>query len=213
MRRRRGLLLGLALLLGSAGCRNCDLVEAELRTLERDLTELKGELFRSEAHNEALQREMRNLRQGAVKATPEEASQQFTLRQIVLGRGTGGYDKDNCPGDDALQVVLEPRDGDGHAVKASGSLYVEVVEINREGLKTFLSSWDVPPEQLRRTWRSGFLSSGYDVVLPWKAWPNSDKLRVVARFSLADGRTFEADKDVTIRLTPAAPLRAHALLS
>src|SRR5439155_24466275 len=56
---------------------------------------------------------------------------------------------------------------------------------------------------LRKTWRSGLLSSGYQVVLPWKAWPSSEKLRVTARFTLVDGRSFEADKDVSIRLTPA----------
>jgi hypothetical protein len=201
--------LGLALLTGGAGCRNCDLVEAELRTLERDLGELKNELFRSEAQNEALQREVCALRQGGpVKVTPEEASQQFTVRQIVLGRGTGGHDTDGWPGDEALEVVLEPRDGDNHAIKASGTLYVEAVEINREGMKSFLSSWDVPPEQLRPTWRSGLFSTGYHVVLPWKAWPTSDKVRVTARFTLPDGRSFEADRDVTIRPTPVAKQKA-----
>ena len=41
-------------------------------------------------------------------------------------------------------------------------------------------------------------------MLPWKVWPSTEKLRVIAQFSLADGRFFEADKDVTIRLAPKA---------
>jgi hypothetical protein len=208
MRRRLGLFLGLALLGTVNGCRNCDLVEAELRTLERDLSQIRDELFRSEAHNDALHRELRALRQGGDKTTPEAAAQKYSLRQLVLGRGTGGTDDDGVPGDDGLQVVIEPRDGDGHAIKAGGVLYVEAVEITPEGLKAPLSTWELSPDQLRRTWRSGLLSSGYHVALPWKAWPSSEKVRVVARLTLDDGRAFEADRDVTIRLTPAAKRKA-----
>jgi hypothetical protein len=188
-----------------AGCRHSDLVEAELRTKESELRDIRCELMHSESHNEALQRELHAFHTiGAAKIPPELGSQIYTLKEIVLGRQTGGYDDDGCPGDEALQVVLEPRDTDDHAIKAPGFLHVEAVQINPEGLKMPLSAWDVPPDQLRRTWRTGLLSTGYYVVLPWKNWPTENRLRVTARFTLADNRLFEADKDVTIRLTPAA---------
>jgi hypothetical protein len=192
-----------ALSLSAVGCRSSDLVEAELRTRESELRKLKDELYRTELYNEALQREVNGFRAGATaKITPELASQTYTLKEIVLARQTGGYDDDGRPGDEALQVVLEPRDPDGHAIKAPGSLHINVLQISREGLKTPLSSWDITPEHLRRTWRSGLFSTGYYVVLPWKVWPTSSKLRVVARFRLPDDRFFEADKDITIRLPP-----------
>jgi hypothetical protein len=195
----------LATLLFVAGCKNNDLVEAELRTKENELREARDQLLQSEAHNEALQRELHAVHSSpSAKITPELGSQIYTLKEIVLGRQTGGYDDDDCPGDEALQVVLEPRDTDGHTIKAPGLLHVEVLEISPEGLKAPLSAWDVPPEQLRRTWRNGFLATGYYVVLPWKNWPSNNKLRVIARFTLADDRMFEADKDITIRLTPPA---------
>lgn len=199
------LFLGLA---SVAGCRNCDLVEAELRSRENDLREVRADLARVESHNEALVRELSSVRQGtAAKISPELASQTYTLKQITLGRGTGGVDEDDCPGDDALQVVLEPRDGDGHTIKAPGTAHIEAWEIGPQGLKTPLSTWDLTPEPLRHTWRSGLLSTGYFITLPWKNWPSSEKLRVIVRFTLIDGRVFEADKDVTIRLTPAAQRR------
>jgi hypothetical protein len=198
--------VGLAILFVSiVGCKsNSDFVEAELRTRENDLRDLRADVSRLQCQNEALVRELQATRQDtSAKITPELASQTYTLKQISLGRGTGGLDEDNCPGDEALMVVLEPKDCDGHTIKAPGSLHVEAYEISPEGLKTLLSSWDVPPDQLRRSWRSGFLSTGYFVTLPWKSWPGSEKLRVVTRFALADGRVYEADKDVTIHLTPA----------
>ena len=201
---RRAAFLPALLLLLAAGCRNCDLVEAELRTRERELRELHAEFARVEAENDALHREVRGLRQPGPHPTVEHASQTNTVRQVVLGRQTGGYDDDACPGDEALMVVCEPRDADGHALKAPGTLYVEAVEINAQGLKSVLSTWELSEAELRRTWRSGLLGSGYHVILPWKNWPTNERLRVVARLTLPDGRAFEADRDVRVRPTAVA---------
>ena len=187
----------------ATGCRRADLVEAELRTRERELRESRADLNQSEAYNQALQSELRDVRSSSSsKLTSERASQIYTIREVVLGRQTGGYDDDNIPGDEALQVVLEPRDPDGQAIKAPGHLRVTALQISPEGLKTPLSTWEIPPQELRRTWRNGFLSTGYYVVLPWQNWPTTPRVRVIAHFTLADGRIFEADKDVTIRLRP-----------
>jgi hypothetical protein len=196
----------LSFVLALAGCRgsNCDLVEAELRTREMQMADLRTERDHLVAHNQALQREVCVLRGGApFHMSPEEASQTYTLRSLVLGRQTGGLDDDGHPGDEALQVFVEPRDGDGHTIKAPGTLTVRAVEITPEGLKKPLCSWEVSADDLRRSWKSGLLSTGYSLVLPWKVWPTSEKVRVVAQFTLSDGRLFEAEKDVTVRLAPA----------
>jgi len=124
------------------------------------------------------------------------------VQTLVLGRQTGGRSNDICPGDDALQVQVEPRDPDGHAIKAPGQVLIEAQEITAEGIKRPLSSWLIPPDELRRSWKNGLLTTGYLLNLPWKVWPTTEKLRVRAQFQLADGRFFEADRDVTVRLTP-----------
>lgn len=203
MRRSSTILLGLLALV--AGCRNrSDLVEAELRTRESEMRMLRAELAKAEFMNQALTREVGALQQCPGKISPELASQTYTLKQIVLARQTGGYDRHRLPGDDALMVVLEPRDADGHTIKAPGSVQVTAQEVNAEGVKSVIGSWDIPPEELRRSWKEGFLSKGYHVVLPWKIWPNYDHVRVTARFCLADGRVFEADRDATVRPVPLA---------
>ena len=204
--RRRLIAIGVGVALLLTGCRsNCDLVEAELRTKDINLRETREELERQQAYNCALQREMAAIRGNTgQKMPPAEASQIFTLKSIALGRQTGGLNEDGVPGDEALQIVLEPRDSDDHAIKAPGTLTIQAIEITPEGLKKPLSSWRVPPDALRRTWKSGLWSSGYFVTLPWKVYPSQEKLRVVAQFVLADGRFFEADKDVTVRLVPDA---------
>jgi hypothetical protein len=211
-RRRRTfsfVLLLLPFALVSTGCRNTnqELLESELRARERDVRELREELGRLECYNEALQREAAcTHQQGAVGVSPEFAAQTFTLRKITLGRGTGGVDEDHKPGDEALLVVLEPRDADNHIIKAPGAVHVTAMDINSEGVKTPLSNWDVSPEQLRRSWRAGLFSTGYFLTLPWNScWPTSEQVRVLVRLQTADGRLFEVDRDVRVRLAAEPP--------
>jgi hypothetical protein len=204
-------------------------VERELRCKERQLREAREELEKAEALNEAFQRELCALRQGnsprpAVRessrsdgpellpqpkpgpAKPPQAAPavQGPIKEIVLARGTGGYSEGRGPADDSLQVVVEPRDTDGHSLKVLGCLHVTALEILPGGVKKPLSSWEVSVAELRRNWKSGLFSTGYYVVLPWKCPPSTEKLRVVVQFTTADGRLYEADKDVTIRLPPAS---------
>jgi hypothetical protein len=198
--------LGICFLL--AGCQSCEHVEAELRTRENEVRELREQLYHSEAFNHALQQQQLHAPppgpalNSASKLPADAVLPGCIIKEIVLGRLTGGYDDDRCPGDEGLQVIVEPRDPDGHSIKVPGTLYVTVLEVSPEGVKTPLSSWAIPPEELRRAWRTGLLSTGYYLTLPWKVWPTREKLRVVVQFILPDGRLFEADKDVTIRLVP-----------
>jgi hypothetical protein len=194
-------------MVAAAGCshHNCEQVESELRDKEAKLTEMTEEVHRLRSTNDAMQRELVAIHQGvAAKVPPEVAAQVYGVTSLVLGRQTGGYNHDDAPGDEALQVVLEPRDVDGHAIKAPGSLEVQALEILPEGIKKPLCSWQVGPEQLRFNWRSGLFATGYFVVLPWKVWPSVEKVRVVAHFTSTDGRVFEAERDVTVHLAPLA---------
>lgn len=197
--------LGAALAVSLAGCRSCDKVEAELRARESDVRELRDQLDRSEFQNKALVGELA-ARHGmpGPDGVLRPPSEPYPVRSIVLGRGTSGRMSETVPGDDALQVQLEPRDTENESIKAPGCATIELMEVNAEGLKRLITVWEVTAEQLRRSWRNGLLNTGYFLTLPWKVWPNTEKLRVVARFKLIDGRTFEADKDITVRLLPAA---------
>jgi hypothetical protein len=192
-------------LLAAAGCRhaNQELLESELRTKEIQYRELLDEHEKTEHHNQALEREIEAIRKGS-RLSSEQAAQTYNLKRIVLGRLTGGQDTDKKTGDDALLLAVEPRDGFDHVIKAPGHLTVWVLEITTQGVKRPLTTWEISPDQLARSWKSGLLSSGYVLTLPWKSYPTSENLRVVARLVTPDGRPFEADKDIRIRLVPGA---------
>src|SRR5262249_11214394 len=125
---------------------------------------------------------------------PERCIPGYPVRSLTLGRGTGGRDDHGLPGDEALEVVIEPKDPEGNATRAPGTAIVQVAEIGPDGIKRPLSSWDIGQHQLQQSWKTGLLTTGYVLVLPWKVWPSTEKLRVTVQFRLADGRLFEADR-------------------
>ena len=188
-----------------------DLLEAELRTREREILELRGEVQHQRQLNLTYQRQpawdatvQPGYAQHGGQVAPTGAAPTLPLKEIVLGSGTGGVDEDGKPGDESLMLVIVPRDDDGTAVKVPGQAVVAAYEISPQGLKTQIGQWNVTPDQLRRAWKSGLLSSGYFVPLQWDKLPGTDRLRLVARFTSNDGQTFEADKDVTVRVLPGS---------
>jgi hypothetical protein len=197
---RRRLTWIAAVFLVAAGCRSrSDLVEAELRTRDRELREARGELMQSTSMNEALENTLRaqQCNQPVSRPVTGFLSQ---IKDIQLGRGTGGVDENRIPGDQGLMVVLVPRDIDDSPIKAAGTLRVTALQISPEGLKSPLSTWDVSALKLRQSWRSGLFSTGYFVPLPWQALPTTEKLRIVATFMPLEGGVFEAERDITIKL-------------
>src|SRR5262249_22189675 len=140
---RPRLLFAVCLLTLAAGCRanRSSLVEAELRTREREIRELRSELDRAETFNSALQYDLTSRPTGClgvpvassgVAVDAPQAMMGGLIKQITLGRGTGGVDDDGLPGDEGLQVVIVPQDIDGSAVKVPGNVVVLAYEVTPE---------------------------------------------------------------------------------
>ena len=188
-----------------AGCKSPNhKLESELRARDNDIDYLKNELYRSKTYNKAMEMELHATRGEVPPGTPyDPLNKVYPLKHITLGRQTGGVDLDGQTGEEALQVIIEPKDAESHVVKVPGSVLIQVIEISTEGLKTPLSTWQVSNDELSKSWRNGLLTTGYALTMQWKLWPNSDKLRVIVHFKLDDGRLFEAEKDFTLKLPPA----------
>lgn len=186
-----------------AGCRSnnrYDLIEAELRTRERELSDTRAQLDQARNLNRAYEA---GQQRGA--PAPVGGGVFLPVKEIAIGRGTGGLDEDGAPGDEGLLVVIVPKDEDGSAVKVPARALVAAWEITPAGLKNPIGSWNVTADKLRGTWKSGLISTGYFVALPWQTFPSSDRVRVAVRLITTDGRAYEADRDVTVR--PPSPPR------
>ena len=195
-----------------AGCKSngrYDGVEAELRTRNRELAETHQALDRSRELNRAYE-QTRGQFPGAVPAPLNYPAAVCGLREIALGRGTGGVDDDAIPGDEYLMAVIVPTDDDKSAVKVQGTASIAAWESGPDGVKRLIGTWELSPEQLRSTWKSGLLATGYFIPLQWQQFPTQSKLRVAVRLTTTDGKVFEADRDISVkpqigRIAPGVP--------
>jgi hypothetical protein len=74
-----------------------------------------------------------------------------------------------------------------------------VMEVDSQGLKSPVGTWDFNAEQLRASWKQGLLTSGYVLTVGWQTIPRSSRIKILASFTLEDGRRFEAEKDLSIK--------------
>ena len=193
----------LSMLCGSIcflGCRSrSDLVEAELRTKDRQLREIKTELDHTRIINQSLEQQLFSPpSESSVPVVRDSRTLTSGARTLQLGSGTGGIDQDGIPGDDALVLILIPKDEDGHAVKVIGVLRVHAQEIAPEGIKSSLGSWELSTTQLRPLWQQGLLSTGFHIKFGLTQPPRFEKVRITAQLALPDGRVLETDKDVRV---------------
>lgn len=174
-----------------------DLIEAELRTRNRELADTRAALDQARNLNQAYAQQQCQSGQPAPDPTTPAY---IPLKEITLARGTGGVDEDGVPGDEGLMVVILPRDGDGSAVKVPAKVQIAAWEVTTAGIKNPIGNWELPAEKVRPTWRSGFISTGYFVAVPWQTLPCNEKVRVAVRLTTLDGRAFESDKDIIVRV-------------
>jgi hypothetical protein len=175
-----------------------DLIEAELRTRERELEDTRVALEQSRNLNRAYAQQAANASQPVTANTPTYVP----VKEITLARGTGGISGGGPSGDDGLMVVVVPRDEDGAAVKVPARVEIAAWDITPAGLKNPIGNWAIPPEKVRPTWRNGFISTGFFVAVPWQTYPTSERVRVAVRLVTLDGRAFETDRDIHVKLGP-----------
>jgi hypothetical protein len=188
----------------SNGCKpnkRYDLIEAELRTRERELTDTRNALEQARNLNKAFAQQVSA---GAEQVAPN-APVYVPVKEITLARGTGGVFGEGPTGDDGLMLVVVPRDEDGAAVKVPARLEIAAWDITPAGLKSPIGNWTVSAEKVRPSWRSGFISTGYFVAVPWQTHPGSERVRIAVRLTTLDGRAFETDKDINVKLGGPGP--------
>lgn len=203
MRFRSFIYLGAVLLpvVSLPACRSSgkDKLETTIRARDQRIYELQNDVDKLAGYNLALQTEVRATRGLPGPTANDPFTPLYPVRSLVVGRSTTAIDDDRLPGDEGLQVVLEPRDSDGRLVRAPACATVMVMEVDGQGLKSPIGTWDFTAEQLRASWKQGLLTSGYVLTLGWQTIPRSSRVKIMASFTLEDGRRFEAEKDLSIK--------------
>jgi hypothetical protein len=205
------------LLLVTCGClpRNpsVDLLHARLRQNEEQLTELQASLNTSQSQLKQAQREIDTLRTelaegGHSRIPPEQAAALVQVTRIEVQPWlSGGINKDDEAGDDALAVQFVPRDDQGEMVKLPGNVKITLTDPAAESDQQHVGEWTFNPEECREQWTRGLMGGGYQFTLPWEDSPRNSRLVVHVEYETPDGRTFADTQLVRVNPSPEALAR------
>jgi len=205
---RTGIVLVCAALSGGcASSRNTELLESRLRNQQDANDQLHAQLQSAKTDLRVARQESNALRtqlteRGDRPLLPEQADTLFRTTGIRINRLlTGGLDRDQTPGDEAINVVVEPIDEDGEVLKVPGSLELRLFELTRPRDDQTIGSWRFDENTARKQWHSGLVGKGFQFRLPWQTIPNSDQLLLHARLTTTDGRQFDTTSPVRISLS------------
>ncbi len=153
---RKTILVG-CLLAVVAGCHSSDPARG-VKTLKQENAELKSQLEQSKSETEQLKS-----RVDVLSKLPSEARIEhlYDLQKIIITRYTNLYDKDKDGKKEKLLVYIQPVDEQGDIVKATGSVDVELWDLNKEAGEAKLGAWQVTPAELKKLWCATLITINY----------------------------------------------------
>ncbi len=132
---------------------------AEIKTqqIAREKTELMRDLQQTRAENVQLAEQI----QALSVLPPDKRANPYQLKRVKITRYSNFYDKDNDGRREKLIVYIEPIDTEGDAIKAAGTVDVQLWNLNNLNGEAMLGQWRVEPNELRRLWYDTLVSASY----------------------------------------------------
>jgi len=149
------------LLILVGGCENGNkkspLVE-QIQQLKQEKTQLTRQIERSKNENKQLKKQIQVL-----SGLPDEVELEslYGLQRIEIGGYTGFYDKDKDGQYEKLIVYIQPTDGEGDIVKATGAMDVQLWDLNKEAHQALLGRWHITPGELKKLWFATVITINY----------------------------------------------------
>jgi len=204
--KRRGsaarVVMAIVSLLVIAGCdssrRQIGIIR-EKEALQRTADRMLRELSAKDARIRQLESQVAYLQ----SFDPNRPVDIFSPVKIEIAGLTRGADYDGLPGDDGVTVYVRPRDADGDAVKAAGSITVQLIDNTNLAAPKVVGVYEFDDAQALRTmWHGRFNTDHFSLKCPFPdgfSPPASRRLTVSARFvDFLTGATLTAVKEVDI---------------
>ncbi len=138
--------------------------ELKVEALQREKAGIAHKFEQCQVENVQLQEQVK-----AMAALPKDSRENpYKLTGIRIARYTGVYDKDEDGRREKLLVYLQPIDGNGDIVKAAGTVYVQLWNLEDPSGAFPLGQWQVQPAKLHKLWIAALVSEyriPFDVFL------------------------------------------------
>ena len=133
-------------------------LEMKARDLEREKTQLAGQLEQCQVEAQQLKAQIQTL-----AALPQNKPENhfYALSAVKINRFTDFYDKNEDGKRDKLIVYLQPVDQAGDAIKTAGVVSVQLWNLNQPDGQAVLGQWQVLPGELHKLWFNTLTSTAY----------------------------------------------------
>jgi len=146
---------------GNAGSSGKPTLSQQVQQLTAQKADLQNQLEQTKTENDRLKKQAESL---SKLPGDKRADAIYHLKSIAIGRYTNFYDEDKTPGATGkknLVVYVEPIDETGDVIKAAGAIDVQLWDLNKKESEARLAQWRVEPNEIKKLWLGGMLSSSY----------------------------------------------------
>lgn len=156
-----GLFCSCMLMAFLVGCETPDgqknpLIE-QIDILKQDNKQLTRQVKQLESNNKDLQKQIDTLHG---LADDIKLVRLYDVQKIKITNRTDFHDKDKDGKKETLIVYIQPIDQDGDIVKATGSVDVQLLDLNEEEPQV-LGRWHMEPGELRKLWFNALMMTNY----------------------------------------------------
>jgi len=186
----------LILVTGCANPNEKESIAAQIEQLTQERSELQKQIEQSEEENEQLKQQVQVL-----SGLPENVKLENLnrLENIKIGRHTGFFDKDDDGKKEKLIVYLQPTDEQGDALKAAGTVEVQLWDLNKTNGQAMLGQWKVEPDELKKLWFETLVSIYYRLTFDVASIVKSLDKPLIVKVTFTDyltGKVFNEQKAI-----------------
>lgn len=185
-------------LLAAAGCEEGSSGRAflteKINTLKQENAELKSQVEKSQSEIEQLEEQVQVLSDLPGEVRLENL---YDLKKIKVTRYTNLYDKDKDGKKEKLIVYIQPLDEEDDIVKASGSVDVQLWNLDKDDGEAMLGRWTVTPAELKEMWLATLITINYRLTFDVADKITGDEESLIVKVTFTDylsGKVFKEQK-------------------
>lgn len=193
-------------LCGCLGRANPDLLRARLREQQEHLVEVERRMETAQADLKRARHDAEQLRAELARAGTSVVAAEYNESLVRASKlqinslMSGGLNRDEQPGDDALVAYISLVDDDGEVIKLPGTVELTLLDPSLPEPSRQLGLWRFSAEECRSKWTRGFTGAGYQFTVPIEKPVQHEQLVLNAKLTTADTRVFDASQ--IVRVTP-----------
>jgi hypothetical protein len=185
-------------LLAAAGCEEGnsgrEFLIDKINTLKQEKADLQNQVEKSQSEIEQLKEQVQVLSDLPGEVRLENL---YDLQKIKVTRYTSFYDKDKDGKKEKLIVYIQPIDEQDDIVKATGSVDVQLWNLDKDDGEAMLAEWTIPPDKLKEMWFATLITINYRLTFDVADKIAGDEESLIVKVTFTDylsGKVFKEQK-------------------